>query len=54
METHHVSSLKRLKKTRLGIILISKCSDKEVQKIIIAFVDDSDFCTSRVESERKM
>ena len=31
-----------------------KCNNKEVQRIVIAFVEDSDFCTSRVESERKI
>ena len=52
----HVSCFmfKEMEKKRLGITLVSKRNDKEVQKIVIAFIDDSDFCTSRVENEREM
>ena len=45
---------KEIEKKRLGIMLTSKCSNIEVQRNAIAFVDDSDFCSSGVECERKM
>jgi hypothetical protein len=45
---------KEIEKKRLGIMLTSKYNDVEVQRNVIAFVDDSDFCSSGVECERKM
>ena len=45
---------KEIEKKRLGIMLTSKYNDTEVQRNVIAFVDDSDFCSSGVECERKM
>ena len=45
---------KEMEKKRLGIMFTSKHNNEEVQIIFIAFFDDSDFFTSKVESERKM
>ena len=35
-------------------MLTSKHDNREVQRNVIAFVDDSDFCASGLECERKM
>ena len=35
------------------MMLASNNKNKEVQRFVRAFVDDGDFCTSGVESERK-
>ena len=42
------------RKKRLGTALTSKHNDIEVQRNVIAFVDDSDFCSNRLECELKI
>ena len=38
---------------RLLIILASNNNNKEVQIVVMSFVDNRDFCTDGVESEKK-
>ena len=45
---------KEIEKKRLGMMLTSKHDDVEVQINVIAFVNDSDFCSNGVEYELKM
>ena len=45
---------KEIEKKSLGISLTSKHNKIEVQRNMIAFVDDSDFCSNGVECELKM
>ena len=45
---------KELENKRLGIVMKSKHNKNVVQRVVIAFVDDSDFCTKGNECEKKM